>query len=276
MHRPWTNVKPPDPAADSTSHDSAETIPHAVTDQVDAGWYEWVAANLGRDAARATAAARAASAAAAQGLGFNAAADAARASWEADRLAQIAVLTKDDPTHLPSALIAATAIAVGGALASIALILVLVRPGATCTDFCPSFRMAAYTFLWGNIAVGVLHAFLFVLMWRRRAALAWWGTVGVVGMILLFDLVGELTVVVALANPHVISPIETVGLYPALVTTTMLLLADQYLPGTVWVTLSYHWLLLHLAVVELPILVLLSRGSVRRWCRVRLMIGRGR
>ena len=47
-----------------------------MAEQLDAGWYEWVTDNLGRDEARATAATRAASEAVAQGLGYNAAANA--------------------------------------------------------------------------------------------------------------------------------------------------------------------------------------------------------
>ena len=44
-------------------------------------WYEWVTTHLGRDPERAAAAASAAADIAAQGSGFNRAADAARAAW---------------------------------------------------------------------------------------------------------------------------------------------------------------------------------------------------
>jgi hypothetical protein len=37
------------------------------------------------------------------------------------------------------------------------------------------------------------------------------------------------------------------------------------------VTVAYQWLLLHLLLVELPILFLFSTSPARRWCRVYLM-----
>src|SRR5712671_8072863 len=97
-----------------SDHDSAfET----VTDPLDIGWHDWVTANLGTDPGRAARATRAAAEAVAQGLGFNAAADAARASWDAARLAHVATVRRADPATVPGSLVAATALAVGGALA---------------------------------------------------------------------------------------------------------------------------------------------------------------
>jgi hypothetical protein len=255
--------------------------------QLDAGWYEWVTDNLGRDQARATAATRAASAAIAQGLGFNAAANAARASWEADRLAHVAAVKQAAvaeafPSRVPGSLIVATALAVGGALASIALLLVVIAPWAPCTpvdpgsqsiSICPSIRQIAYMFLAGNLVIAVVHATFFLLMWRRRAAAAWWVSVVVITGILGFDLAGELLVVVSLANPNnaQLGFLYTVGGFPALVPTFMELWAGSFLPGLE--TVFSHWLLLHMVVVELPILFLLSTRPARRWCRVQLGLG---
>ena len=244
-----------------------------MTEHLDAGWYEWVTANLGRDPARAEAATRAAAHAVAKGSGFNAAADAARASWESDRLAHVIAAARAAPSSVPGALIAATALAVGGAVASIALILWISRPAGTCTDYCPGIRQIAYVFLWGNVAIASLHASLFLLMWRRRAAGAWWASVILVGAILLFDVIGELTVLGPLSNPNS-NPdsILGIGAFAVLVPTAMWLLASDLHLGSAMVAATLHWLLLHLVLVELPILVLLLRRPVRLWCRMYLGI----
>jgi len=246
-----------------------------MTDHVDAGWYDWVTEHLGRDETRATAAARAASAAVAQGLGFNAGADAARASWEADRLAHItstatAEATGPELARVPGSLIAATAIACGGATASIALLLWMIASAASsCTDICPVFSNVAYWFLLGNVAIWVFHASMFLLMWRRRAAAAWWTSVAVVVAVLWFDVVGELDWVVANANPNSVTWLATVGLIPALVPLVMSGLATSFHLGSSVVALAVHWLLIHLIVIELPILILLTTRWARRWCRIR-------
>jgi hypothetical protein len=253
-----------------SDHDSAY---ETVTDPLDIGWHDWVTANLGTDQARAARATRAAAEAVAQGLGFNAAADAARASWDAARLAHVATVRRADPATVPGSLVAATALAVGGALASIALILWISPPTGPCSDLCPAFRHVAYIFLWGNMAVAGVHASLFLIMWRWRAAVAWWASVVLVVAILIFDTLGELMVVAVLANPHshVDPTLAMLGSFPALVPTAMLLVAGGLHLGTVGATVAYQWLLLHLLFVELPILILLSTGPARRWCRVYFM-----
>src|SRR5258706_4309493 len=157
-----------------------------MTEHLDAGWYDWVTSNLGRDPARASAATRAAADAVSQGRGFNAAADAARASWEADRIAHVATVSKADPTAVPRSLVTATVLAVAGAVASIVLILWMAPPTGPCTDYCPTFRNIAYLFLLGNLVVASLHTSLFLMMWRRRASAAWWASVTLVGAILGF------------------------------------------------------------------------------------------
>ena len=253
-----------------SDHDSAfET----VTDPLDIGWHDWVTANLGTDPGRAARATRAAAEAVAQGLGFNAAADAARASWDAARLAHVATVRRADPATVPGSLVAATALAVGGALASIALILWISPPTAACSDLCPGFRHIAYIFLWGNVAVAGVHASLFLVIWLRRAAVAWWASVVLVVAILIFDTLGELMVVAVLSNPHghLDPTLAMVGSFPALVPTAMLLVADGLHLGNVGVAVAYHWLLLHLLLVELPILILFSTSRARRWCRVYFM-----
>jgi len=244
-----------------------------MTEHLDAGWYEWVTANLGRDPERAEAATRAAAEAVAKGSGFNAAADAARASWESDRLAQVIAASRAAPPTVPGALIAATALAVGGAVASIALILWMYPPAGTCTDYCPGIRQIANVFLWGNVAIASLHASLFLLMWLRRAAVAWWAGVTLVGAILLFDVIGELTVLGPLSNPNS-NPdsILGIGAFAVLVPTAMWLLASDLHLSSALVAATFHWLLLHLVLVELPILVLLLRRPVRLWCRMYLGI----
>ena len=244
-----------------------------MTEHLDAGWYDWVTSNLGRDPARAAAATRAAAEAVAKGRGFNAAADAARASWESDRLAQAVAANRAAPSTIPDPLVAATAVAVGGALASIALILWMYPPTAACTNYCPGIRQVTYVFLWGNVAIAGLHASLFLLMWRRRAAVAWWASVILVGTILLFDVIGELTTVVLLSSPHSApESILGIGAFAALVPGAMMVLADGFHLGSGWVTVASHWLLLHLVLVELPILVLLSTRTARLWCRIYLGI----
>lgn len=56
--------------------------PPAISrDDLYAQWYEWVAANLGRDPRLASIAATAATEAALRGSGFNSAAESARAAW---------------------------------------------------------------------------------------------------------------------------------------------------------------------------------------------------
>jgi hypothetical protein len=243
----------------------------AMTEHLDAGWYDWVTSNLGRDPVRAAAATRAAAEAVAQGHGFNAATDAARASWEADRLAQVAVVKKADPSSIPGSLIAATALAVGGALASVGLILWMYPPTAACTDLCPGIRQIAYLFLWGNVAIAGLHASLFVLMWRRRAAAAWWASVTLVGAILIFDVIGELTVLGPLSNPNSApDSIPGIAALAVLVPTAIWLLASGFHLGSAWQTVSLHWLLLHMILVELPILILFTTRAARRWCRIYL------
>ena len=244
-----------------------------MTEHLDAGWHDWVTSNLGRDPVRAAAATRAASDAVAQGRGFNAAADAARASWNADRLAQVAAVIGPDPGSLPGSLIAAAALAVGGALASIALILWMVPPTAPCTDYCPGTRNLAYTFLLGNVVVAALHGSLFLLMWRRRAAAAWWTSVTLVAAILLFDVLGELTMVAAQSSRNGQLILGGIGSLPALVPTAMLLFGDRFRVGNAWETISSNWLLLHLLLVELPILILISTRPARQWCRVYIRIG---
>jgi hypothetical protein len=258
-----------------------------MAEQLDAGWYEWVISNLGRDQARAIVATRAASEAAAQGLGFNAAANAARASWEAHRLAHVAAvrqLTEADPTRVPGSLIAGTALAVGGALASIVFLLLLNPPWVPCPgsdpttgsiNLCLPFREIAYMFLAGNVIIAALHASLFLLMWRRRAAVAWLASVVLIVAILLFDIVGELLSVVVQANPHYYPGLlETVGVITGLVPSYMTLWADFLQPGGALVTVAEHWLLLHMVLVELPILFLFCTRPARRWSRVHL-IGKG-
>jgi hypothetical protein len=244
-----------------------------VTEPLDIGWHDWVTANLGTDPGRAARATRAAAEAVAQGLGFNAAADAARASWDVARLAHVATVRRADPATVPGSLVAATALAVGGALASIALILWISPPTPTCTDLCPSFRFIAYLFLSGNVAVAGLHTLLFLLMWRRRSAVAWWASVTLVGGILLFDILGELTVVAVLSNPNSQPILGGIGTFPALVATAMIFVAEIIHPGGGWDGIASHWLLVHLLLVELPILTLLSTRPARRWCRVYFMGG---
>jgi hypothetical protein len=245
-----------------------------MTEHLDAGWYDWVTSNLGRDPARAAAATRAAAAAASEGRGFNAAADAARASWDRDRLAQVAAVTEPDPSSVPGSLVAATALAVGGALASIALILLMVPPTAPCNDLCPGFRSIAYLFLSANVAIAALHASLFLLMWRRRQAAAWWVSIIVVCTILIFDALGELTMVIAQSNPNGQPILGGFGTVAALVPTAILLWDPFHLTNASE-AISSHWLLLHLVFVELPILLLLSTRAARIWCRAYLVISSG-
>ena len=126
-------------------------------------------------------------------------------------------------------------------------------------------------FLGGNVVIAGLHATLFLMMWRRRANAAWWVSVVVITGILGFDLAGELLVVVSLANPHVtqVGLLYSVGAFPALVPTYMMAWVDFLQPGGDLVRVAEHWLLLHMVLVELPILFLLSTRPARRWCRIR-------
>ena len=245
-----------------------------MKEHLDAGWYDWVTSNLGRDPARAAAATRAAVEAVSQGRGFNAAADAARASWDGVRLAQVAAVTGPDPSGVPRSLVAATALAVGGALASVALILWMIPPTASCTDLCPGFRSIAYYFLAGNVAIAAAHASLFLLMWRRRLAAAWWVSIIVVCAILIFDALGELTMAIAQSNPNGQPILGGFGVVAALVPAAILLWDPFHLTNASE-AISSHWLLLHLLLVELPILLLLSTRATRIWCRVYLVISRG-
>lgn len=246
-----------------------------MTEHLDAGWHDWVTSNLGHDPARAAAATLAAAEAVSQGRGFNAATDAARASWEAYRLAQIAQVSRADPSSVPGALILAGALAVGGALASIILILWISPPTAACTDLCPSFRFIAYLFLSGNVAVAGLHTGLFLLMWRRRAAAAWWASVTLVALTLLFDTLGELTVVAGIISPNGPPILGGIGTFPALVATAMIFVTETLHPGGGWDAIATNWLLAHLLLVEMPIMILLSTRRARLWCRVHLASARG-
>jgi len=108
---------------------------------------------------------------------------------------------------------------------------------------------------------------LFLLMWRRRSEVAWWATVTLVGAILLFDILGELTVVAVLSSPNSQPILGGIGTFPALVATGMILVAEKIHPGGGWEGIASNWLLVHLLLVELPILILLSTRPARQWCR---------
>lgn len=69
----------------------------------------------------------------------------------------------------------------------------------------------------------------------------------------------------------VLPTLAAVASFPALVPTAMLLVADGLHLGNAGVAVAYHWLLLHLLLVELPILILFSTSPARRWCRVHFM-----
>jgi hypothetical protein len=55
----------------------------------------------------------------------------------------------------------------------------------------------------------------------------------------------------------------------------MIIVTETFYPGGGWDAIATHWLLVHLLLVELPILMLLSSRQARLWCRVHLMSDRG-
>jgi hypothetical protein len=248
-------------------------LPAMADDQkidIDQGWLDWVVENLGRSPTRARAAALAASEVANRGLGFNAAADAAKADWAESGPQPLSQAERAAATGVPSTLAYAMALAVGGALASLVLIASITQPWAPCTgNLCGTFRALGAEFALANIAIATVHSSLFFFMWRR-AAWAWWLTLGVVVAVLLFDITGEATTIAMLMNPRVvIDPLfSTIGTYGDLINAAMELEAAGRGLGPLAEAVGTNWLAFHFFLVEVPIFLLLAARPTRAWCQI--------
>ncbi len=215
-------------------------------------WLEWVTANLGRDETLARAAAAAATDAVLLGGVFEVATDAARAAWagEAARRRPLPMPASHQPR-----LHWAMGIAIGGAALSTALCLIVaVAPGMCGELGCGWLALvfAAYNATWV-----LLNWFLLSSM-RHGSLKAWKTAVVLVAIGAVVDLVGQVAYFLILVDLGAVMLFVQVGEWLGVA-------------GADWFTnlgsaVAGNWLIVHLMVVQLPILVLLmaARDEVAR------------
>ena len=215
-------------------------------------WFEWVSLNLGRDPRLASMAASAAADAAVGGSGFNAAADAARAAWSTHAGEQVAprsVVVSGAPWPLKGA----AGIGIGGAALSALISLWFAAAPSICGTYgCGSIALA---FAFYNAAWAALNWALFraILRGSRRT---WKVTLILVALGALADIVGQLTYVLFIVDLGAIALLAEIGFAFGV--------ASEDWFTNLAANLGGYWLIVHLIVVQLPMLLLLLAGRPGR------------
>lgn len=225
------------------------------------GWYEWALLTLGHDASLATLAATAASDAAAEGAGFNIAAQAAQDAWTQGWRAR-----HGNSAPMPTSLALAMIIAVGGAAVSLAGTIWLI------SIYGELALILASEFVVFNIVLIVVNGILSVSL-RRRSKGAWMCAVTLVVLGALWDVMGQVTFSTMRSDSwssvnDFLFGVPLVGDFSMVNTGAGFLAIHLGATGQLWNALTSNWLVLHLVAVQAPILVLLLATPSRRWCRV--------
>jgi hypothetical protein len=140
-------------------------------------------------------------------------------------------------------------IAIGSAAVSAAVCVWFFTQSMCDTGFCDFIGSTAVTFLLFNAVVTAVNWWLFVAM-RRRSQPAWKVAVTLVALGSLVDLVGQVTgwLIVVNVGAFYIAAVIDPTLHSPLV------------------GLSFWWLIVHMLVIQVPILALLLAPSTRQWC----------